>query len=583
MNLNYPTVVAELVAVIIALLATAALPRSFIEPLSDRIGALGRFVPTAAWAQVLLVALIAIAARAIILPWLDAPVPLVHDEHSHMLLADTFLEGRLSNPAHPFWEHFESFHIIVQPTYSSMFFPGRALPMVIGELLFGHPWPGVWLSFIGLAAATVWMLRGWLPANWAFLGGLLIVGRLGLYSFWINSYWGGAVTALGAMLVVGAFPRLLARPRLRDGILLGTGVLLLIATRPFEGFFLCAGLGLFALPRLWRAEATRLRTLAVRGAVPLLVLAGAGAGLVAVHNQAATGSAFKTPYTLNRNVYAVSPAFLTQDRLIPDDRSFNRIDHVRAFYRGWEPIAYRMVRRNPLEYFRLLLRKLVLTWQFYLGWSLLIPFLAGLWLLRREPLVLGTLIFFIPAMWITPWPRPHYFAPIFPLLLLPAMAGLGAMSAREPRLRVLAAVLAGATALTGPIMATLSLTTGWPRFEPNYWDAACCATVTTFPKSEVEARLAQLPGADLVLVRATRASPAHSEVVYNKANIDAAPVVWARSLGPDKDAALLRYFSGRQVWIFEWLPAEISETTIPPYSLIKANGSRARDGAIHKR
>src|SRR5689334_12986685 len=52
---------------------------------------------------VLIVGLTALAARAVVLPILPVPIPLVDDEYSHLLLADTLLHGRLANPTHPMW------------------------------------------------------------------------------------------------------------------------------------------------------------------------------------------------------------------------------------------------------------------------------------------------------------------------------------------------------------------------------------------------------------------------------------------------------------------------------------------------
>jgi hypothetical protein len=53
----------------------------------------------------------------------------------------------------------------------------------------------------------------------------------------------------------------------------------------------------------------------------------------------------------------------------------------------------------------------------------------------------------------------------------------------------------------------------------------------------------------------------HEEWVYNPANIDAAPVIWALDLGPTENEKLRRYYAGRSFWRFK--PAE--SMSLRPY------------------
>jgi hypothetical protein len=66
--------------------------------------------------------------------------------------------------------------------------------------------------------------------------------------------------------------------------------------------------------------------------------------------------------------------------------------------------------------------------------------------------------------------------------------------------------------------------------------------------------LAQLENAGNRHLVIVRYGPGHScieEWVYNRADIDAASVVWARDMGAHANRELLAYFAERQAWLLE--------------------------------
>ena len=144
---------------------------------------------------------------------LPIPKPAIQDEFSYLLASDTFASGRLTNPTPPLAEHFETLQEIVQPTYASKY------PPLLG------PGDGAWPKALGravdrrvaelgvLCATLCWALQGWLPPVWALAGSLIALLRIGIVSYWTESYWGGSCAAIGGALVIGAVPRLIRRPR----------------------------------------------------------------------------------------------------------------------------------------------------------------------------------------------------------------------------------------------------------------------------------------------------------------------------------------------------------------------------------
>src|SRR6185437_6444797 len=90
---------------------------------------------------------------------LHEPVPRIHDEFSYLLMADTFVSGRVANPSPPLSQFFDTFHELMHPVYVSKYFPAQGAFLAIGKIITGHPAAGVWLSSALACAATFWMLE----------------------------------------------------------------------------------------------------------------------------------------------------------------------------------------------------------------------------------------------------------------------------------------------------------------------------------------------------------------------------------------------------------------------------------------
>ena len=257
----------------IALLFAVLCPRAgrvWFTKLARRFVAVAHYRKT----SVVLCGVLALGLRAALLPILPYPTPYIHDEFSHLLAADTFAHGRLTNPTPTMWIHFETLHVIFKPTYMSMYPPLQGLFLALGKVMTGHPFWGVWLSAGLMCAAICWMLQAWVSPQWALIGGLLPVFRFGVFE-WAGDSPGGAPAAIGGALVMGALPRIIRRHRLRDALLVALGIGMLANSRPYEGFLL--SLAVAAILRnvdFSPAEHAALAGLATSGLAPAVCFAG---------------------------------------------------------------------------------------------------------------------------------------------------------------------------------------------------------------------------------------------------------------------------------------------------------------------
>lgn len=492
--------------------------------------------------SIVVVGLLPIVIRVPLIPVLGIPEPRWFSEYAFLLAGDTFAHGRLTNPTHPMWVHFETFHVNQQPTYASMYPPGQGLVFAVGQLL-GHPWIGQLIVTALMCAAICWMLQGWLPPAWAFLGGILAVLRLGILTYWVNEYWSACIVALGGALVLGALPRLKKHAGARDAVWMALGLAVLANTRPYEGLIFAGIVAVSMLLWMFGKDRPATNILLLRVVLPLAILLSLTAVGVAYYNYRVTGNAFRMAYVVNRDTYSIAPYFLFQP--LRQEPAYHHAD-MRTFYR-WEAATDYMPARSLPGLIGKVADKIVRLWRFYLGPVLTIPLFAMGALIHdrrmRWPLI-ALAVFFIGLV-PEVWNFPHYFAPMTGLLYLVVVQGMRYFGLWKWRQRPVGAALVRSIVVVCAAMVLVRVAAAaahtpidgeWPH--------------GNLDRRQLVSELNRMPGQHLVIVRYGNDPLVNRsrELVYNDAEIDHARIVWARDMGRD-NLELIRYFRDRHVWL----------------------------------
>jgi len=482
------------------------------------------------------VGLLALALRAALLPVRPIPEPAAHDEFSYLLGAETFCLGRVTNPPHPMWVHFETFHEIVRPTYASKYPPAQALFLALGWKLFGRPWYGVWLSCGLMCAALCWMLQGWLAPRYALLGGLMAVAQWGIAGYWVNSYMGGAVAAGAGALVVGAAPRLARRPTAGVAALAALGVVALANSRPYEGGLTVAT----AAVALW---IWRRRAFSWRVAAPAVAILGCGLAGMLYYNDRVTGHALRMPYTVYQAQYGASPILWAMP---PGPAPVYRHETIRQFWEVWDRGYYLRARGWPPRVAASFLDAL----RYFLTPVSAMALFAAVFLRggRKVRRALAMLAVVAAGVLLERWVSPHYFAPAAGLVLLLAMLGAQYLRVKFGRrgLAVFAVLFFGVAA----VEASRLTSDEYPH-----------KLFTTHRLRAIQ-QLEGAGGRQLVIVRYAPDHDPLEEWVYNHADIDGSAIVWARDRGEVGNRELLEYYAGRRVWLLE---ADRADAELVPY------------------
>jgi hypothetical protein len=500
------------------------------------------------WLSALIVGLLAFSGSAVIGLIVGIPSPAVYDEFSYLLAADTFAHGRLTNPTHSMWIHFESFHIFHLPTYMSKYPPGQGAILAFGQLLTGYPIVGVWLSMGMMCAGICWMLHAWVPPRWALVGGLfsMLHPVFGIGGYWAQSYWGGAVAAIGGALVLGGIRNLFREIQLRQSLLTGLGLAILANSRPFEGLLLSIGAALILFFGLiWKS--TLGTTILIRKVIlPLSTICLITATWRAYYNYQITRSVFLLPYQNHQRIYDVAPLFIWQK---PTPTPEYRHSRIGAFHTTYE-LSFYNDKHSWTGFaavnFKALLLYFVLAANVF-GIPLLLN-IRGLWRwashnpwARRALLTYGVVIIGIT---METYILLHYWAPIFALNYYFIVQ---AIRLWRRRVRLFARFITPALLCLVTILLLFALNRTIHARENILLSQAQRASLLS--------RLEHEAGKHLVLVKYGQT---HHEWVYNKADIDKAKVVWAHDMGQLENCKLLSYFNHHVIWL-----AEIERDDVP--------------------
>jgi hypothetical protein len=554
-----PAVAAEWVIVLLAAAVVAFAPgrlARWFRPVRDgfrRIAGVRRLA-------VLICGVLPVAVRLAMLGIVPPPEPSIHDEFSHLLLADTLAHGRLTNPTHPMWRHFETIHVIQKPTYNSMYPPGQGAFLALGEAVFHKPWAGVLISVGLMFAAMCWMMQGWLPPAWAFFGTLTAILKFGITGIWIDSYLGGAVSGIGGALLIGSLPRLKrddSRPF--HAFLFGVGMAILMNTRPFEGAVLSAAALMYLAPSLLR----RVRKHPIHVVKTVLWPAGAvllcGVLFTGFYSLRVTGSPFRMPYQVNRDTYGwpENLGFLAPKKVVLRDPVLKEMYAIE--------VRHHEIYSAPDRFIDNLGVRLFDNWTFFIGGVLTVPLLFLPWVLRDRRI--RSLLLFLAVIAVLNLFQmvlyPYHLGPVVPVIfaiVAQCMRHLYVTLGRASASRAVAFVLA--VPVCAILVGTMKQNADDLGLPLAYWERGYEGHRDA--RAEISAWLAARPRKQLAVVRYASWHSPNQEWVYNHADIDGSKVVWAREMDPESDARLLEYFSNREAWLLE---ADRYPLRVVPYPL----------------
>jgi uncharacterized protein (TIGR03437 family) len=270
------------------------------------------------------------------------------------------------------------------------------------------------------------------------------------------------------------------------------------------------------------------------------------------------------PYVIHQKIYGTPQNFYWQPAITDAPEIHRQKDLEDVFH--WQLDAHegRLPENGEAA-------RLESFWSFYFQPLLTVPlfFASFLWRDSRLRIVLFAGVTLLAGTRLYPFFFPHYAAPLCGLTVLLAVLGLRCLRAVRIRTYRLGACASRVLVLMIGVSGLSMILAG--VLNPGAFSASDTL------RHQVAEHLAT--GKHVVFVRYGDRHRFHDGIVFNDANIDKSPIIWARDLG-DENKELMGYYPGREFWLYN--PDVAPNTLVPltdgPYiSGIAAAGGQRDD------
>jgi hypothetical protein len=174
---------------------------------------------------------------------------------------------------------------------------------------------------------------------------------------------------------------------------------------------------------------------------------------------------------------------------------------------------------------------------------------------------------------------PHYIAPFTVAFYAIGLQAMRHLRVWSPGGQPVGTALVRLIVTLCVVLGVLRLFADPLHFKLSGWPSAAWASVWHGPgrlgvaRAQIEAKLEQLPGRQLVIVRYSADHNTFDDWVYNAADIDNAKVIWAREMSDQDNLELMRYYRDRKVWLVQ---PDLQPAGLSPYSLPDTQASVQR-------